>query len=210
MGNINNMNMVEKLDWLSESLATAITNVAYTSWKHLSDEQKELVKVAFHEDLKSNDVEITDELIKEVKKEFPGSPMASMLIEYISKFTKVTKQLKQDSKTTIIKFDEFGFPMVLHTVIKGFEIEPYAQYSDSLVIEHKPKQKRKAWKTRVLPYEELMIYNGWVEIDTDKIMHNVIKSDEYVTIKQSKYKCFDKSFLSDIKGLINQQPLIIV
>ncbi|WP_197492114.1 hypothetical protein [Paenibacillus jamilae] len=40
--------MVEKLDWLSESLATVITNIAYTSWKHLSDEQKELVKVAFH------------------------------------------------------------------------------------------------------------------------------------------------------------------
>lgn len=95
MGNINSMNMVEKLDWLSESLATAITNVAYTSWKHLSDEQKEMVKVAFHNDLKSNDVEITDELIKEVKKEFPGSPMASMLVEYISKFTKVTKELKQ-------------------------------------------------------------------------------------------------------------------
>ncbi|KAF6620462.1 hypothetical protein HFE03_07350 [Paenibacillus sp. EKM102P] len=210
MGNINSMNMVEKLDWLSESLATAITNVAYTSWKHLSDEQKELVKVAFHKDLESNNIEVTDELIKAVKAEFTGSPMTSMLAEYISKFAKVAKQLKPEQKATVIKFDEFGFPMVLHTVIKGSLIEPYAQYSDSLVIAHKPKQRRKVWETRVLPYEELMIYDGWVDIVTDKVMHNIIKSDEHVTVKQSKYRCFDKNFLSDIKGLINQQPVIII
>ncbi|ODA07652.1 hypothetical protein [Paenibacillus polymyxa] len=210
MTNFNNMSMVEKLDWLSESLATAITNVAYTSWKHLSDEQKEMVKVAFHKDLESNNIDVTDELIKAVKKEFTGSPMASMLVEYISKFTKVTKQLKPESKATIVKFDEFGFPVVLHTVIKGVGIEPYAQYNDSLVIEHQPKQKRKLWETRVLPYEELMINDGWIDIDTDKAMHNVIKSDEYVTIKQSKYRCFDKHFLKDIKALINQQPLVII
>ncbi|WP_311078260.1 hypothetical protein [Paenibacillus polymyxa] len=208
--NFNEMNMMDKLDWLSESLATVITNVAYTSWKHLSNEQKELVKVAFHKDLESNNIEVTDELIEAVKAEFTGSPMTSMLVEYISKFAKITKQLKQDSKSTIIKFNEFGFPMILHTVIKGFKIEPYAQYSDSLVIAHKPKQRRKVWETRVLPYEELMIYDGWVDIDTDKVLNNVIKSNDFVTVKQSKYRCFDKRFLSDIRNLINVQPLAIL
>lgn len=210
MTKFNNMSMAGKLDWLSEFLATEITNVAYTPWKHLNDEQKELVKVAFHKDLKSNNVEVTDELIKAVKKEFSGSPMTSMLVEYISKFAKVTTQLKQNSKATIIKFNEFGFPLVLHTVIKGFEIEPYAQYNDSLVIEHKPRQKRRVWETRVLPYEELLIYDGWIDIDTDKAMNNIIDSNEYVTVKQSKYKCFDKRFLSDIKALINQRPLVMI
>ncbi|MET3209942.1 UNVERIFIED_CONTAM: hypothetical protein ABIC26_002890 [Paenibacillus sp. PvR008] len=210
MTNFNSMNMADKLDWLSESLATEIARVAYTSWKHLNDEQKELVKVAFHEDLNSNNIDVTDELIKAVKAEFTGSPMASMLVEYISKFAKVTKQLKSESKATIIKFNEFGFPVILHTVIKGFEIKPYAQYNDSLVIEHKPKQRRKVWETRVLPYEELMIYDGWVDIDTEKALHNIIKSDDYVTVKQSKYGCFDKRFLSDIKDLIHKEPLVLI
>lgn len=110
---------------------------------------------------------------------------------------------------SIVKFSEFGFPQLTHTVIESVKVGRYAQYNNVLYINHKPKRKRISWTEVVLPYQEVIIYDGWIDFDIDAIS-NTITSNHSITVKQSKYTSFDPQFMNDIKSNLNFNPLITI
>lgn len=206
----NQLSQMEQLDMLSDLLANEIFNFGISPYSELLPGQQMSVKQGFHESLKAENIQVTDVLIQAVEKEFPNSPMASFLREYgysvtqSSEFAEVLEQLTPDRKVTLIKFSEFGFPVLINTVIKSVEVKPYAQYNESLRIIHKPKNKRSLWQNIILPQDELLVYDGWLNVDLDSITKETLKENESVKVTQSKYSSFDRSFIADIVSTLGE------
>ncbi|PYY28331.1 hypothetical protein [Paenibacillus illinoisensis] len=217
MTNFNQMDMEYKLDYLSDLLADQIlkSGDTYTS---LTSAQQESVKVGFHSDLANENIEVTTELIEAVKVEFSSSPMADMLIEYIETNAvevtaaqqEVMDVLKVGRKVSIVKLSEFGFPQLIHTVIESIKVDRYAQYNNALYITHKPKRKRNTWTDVILPYQHVTVYDGWIDFDIDSASKVTLRSNERVTVKQSKYGSFDPRFIQDIQSILSVTPLISI
>ncbi|MBT2759877.1 hypothetical protein [Paenibacillus sp. ISL-20] len=214
MMNFNEMNTIQKVDYLSDTLAECITAVRYVAYHQMNQGEQLQVKQDFHQALKAENIELTDEIIKAVEEEFSGSPLPSFLREYgytvtqSREFTEAVEKLTEGRKVTIMKFNDFGWPVVMNTVIERLEVKPYAQYKESLKIVHKPKRKRTSYYNMILPNESLMVFDGWLNIDTDKLTNNVIKDDEHVTVKQSKFGSFDKQFMADALNTVGVNPIV--
>lgn len=210
----NEMNIVQKVDHLSDMLAECIFSMGCKPFQELLQGQQLQVKQDFHQALKAEEIQLTDEIIKTVEEEFPTSPLGSFLREYgytvtqSSEFTEAVEQLTEGRKVTIMKFNDFGWPVVFNTVIERLEVKPYAQYKESLKIIHKPKRKRSLYSNLILPKEELLVFDGWLDIDTDNLMYNVTKDNEHVTVKQSKFGCFDSQFMADALNSVGVKPIV--
>lgn len=209
----NEMNTVQQLDWLSDMLGEACFAVAdCTGYQSMTNEQKEQVKENFYTYLKNENVEITNEVIDAAEREFSTSPLPYLIrfYKYYTKgeFSQATEQLQEGRKVTIVKFSEFGFPVVINTVIDSVTVEPYAQYRESLKIIHKPKRKRSLYGLRVLPKESMLVYDGWLDIDLDSFSNNILRQNEFVTVKQSKYRSFDKQFMKDALATIKDELIV--
>lgn len=217
MTNFNQMDVDYKVDYLSNLLVEQIFQFGNT-YDNLSSADKGSVKLGFHLDLANTNVTVTDELIEAVKSEFSNSPIVDMLIEYmqsnpvqVSKVqNEINSKLKTGRKVSMVKFSEFDFPQLIHTVIESVKVNRYAQYDGALYITHKPKRKRTNWTDIVLPYQEVIVYDGWIDFDIDSISHQTITSNQSITVKQSKYTSFDPQYLSDIKSNLNLNPLITI
>nr|WP_222125651.1 hypothetical protein [Paenibacillus xylanexedens] len=211
------MDMDYKMDYLSDVLVEQIFKFGET-YSNLSDAEKDSVKLGFHLDLADHNVIITDEMIEAVKAEFSNSLIVNMLIEYMqSNDVQVTEaqkeiisKLETGRKLSIVKFSEFGFPQLIHTVIESVNVDHYAQFDNALYITHKPKRKRTNWTDIILPYQEVLVYDGWIDLDIDSVSRNIIISNRSVTVKQSKYSSFDSQYMSDIKTKLNLNPLITI
>lgn len=212
--NFNEMNTIQKVYYLSDMLAECITAVRYVAYHQMKQGEQLQVKQDFHQALKADNIALTDEIIKAVEEEFTGSPLPSFLREYgyivtqSSEFTEAVEQLTEGRKVTIMKFNDFGWPVVMNTVIERLEVKPYAQYKESLKIIHKPKRKRSSYYNMILPKESLMVFDGWLDIDTDKLINNVLEDNDRVTVKQSKYRCFDSQFMVDALNTIGNEPIV--
>ncbi|ATF13666.1 hypothetical protein A616_17260 [Brevibacillus brevis X23] len=202
------MNLIQKVDQLADMLGEVFFKVVdCVAYQNMTDEQKVQVKDLFFGELKVKNIKITNEIITEAEKELFAT-MASLLRQYMhyvqSDFQQATEQLTHGRKVTIIKFSDFGFPVVINTVVERVLVEPYAQYRESLNIIHKPKRKRSLYSNRILPKNTLLVYDGWLDIDVDSLTKRVVKQDQHMTVKQSKYLSFDKQFMQDaisnIKG----------
>ncbi|MCP1185069.1 hypothetical protein [Paenibacillus sp. 1781tsa1] len=217
MTNFNQMDMDYKVDYLSELLAEQIRKFD-DRYSNLSDTEKGSVKLGFHLDLADSNVTVTDELIEAVKVEFTSSPIIDMLIEYkqlntveITETQQVTlNKLEEGRKVSIVKFTEFGFPQLIHTVVQSVKVDRYAQYDNALYITHKPKRKRSNWVEIILPYQEVTVYEGWIDFDIDAISLTTITSNQHVTVKQSRYSSFDPRYMADIKSSLSISPLITI
>lgn len=206
------MNIVQKMEWVSDMLGETCFLVDFCTYQKMNEKQKEEVKNMFLSLLKKEKVEITTELIDMAEQKFSLSPLPLFLriykYNYQSIFSSAVQELKQGRKVTIFKFSDFGFPVIFNTVIEQVLIEKWAQYNETMKMIHKPKRKRSFYSNRLLPDEKLLVYDGWLEVDIDKLTNNVIKENEYVTVKQSRYGCFDSQYLTDIVNLLNQEPIV--
>jgi hypothetical protein len=206
------MNTFQKLEWLSDILGDACFSVDTCIFQDMDSKQKDEVQKIFFSFLQNEKAEITTELIDKVKQNFPSSPLTSLLRIYKysiqSIFSNVVQELSQGRKVTIIKFSEFGFPIVFNTVINHVKVESWAQYKETLNIIHKPKRKRSLYSNRILPDNELIVYDGWLNIDVDALTSDTIKQNDHITVKQSRYGCFDDNYLTDVINSINQKPIV--
>ncbi|MGM1044857.1 MAG: hypothetical protein ACQEXX_01785 [Bacillota bacterium] len=214
MMNFNEMNTVQKVDYLSDMLGECIFAVRAIAYHNMTQGEQLQVKQDFHQALKDEEIALTDEIIKAVEEEFTGSPLPSFLRQYgysvtqSSEFTEAVEQLTNGRKVTMYKFSDFGFPVVINTVIDSVEVKPYAQYKESLKINHKPKRKRSLYYNQILPNETLVVFDGWIVLDIDKLTSETIKDDRFVTVKQSKYGSFDKEYITDVIELVGQKPIV--
>lgn len=217
MMNFKTMNLVQKVDFLSDLLGEAIFSVNTVHYQKLTSEEQAQVKELFFSDLKDAEVEVTDVLLNAVLDTFQDSPMADMLIEFKAaqtveivheSFKTAVNELQADRKVTIFKFNEFGWPVMYQTRIKEVDVTPYAQYKESLIIKHVPKGKRSLRGNRVLPMDEFIVYEGWIDFDIDELTYNIETKSEEVTVKRSKYTCFDRNYFADLKQAINKEMLV--
>ncbi|AJA41515.1 hypothetical protein AXJ14_gp196 [Geobacillus virus E3] len=192
----NELNSFQKAEWLSDQFGESIFMVGYKPyWEMTTDEQEQAKQIFFAKLEKENAVIELD-----VFNHITSDNLISVLREYLclSPITQATRKLNGliGEKVTIVKFSEFGFPVVFETVLNKVINEPYAQYKESLVLIHKPKRKRTLWKNRILPKDELLVYRGWLNIK-DEMFYNITKTAA-MTMKESKYGCFDEQYLHDV------------
>jgi len=210
--NISISNYTQQLDNLSDLLTDSCFSVACKKYQDMTPDQQKEVKRIFFSLLKSNNIQVTAELIDQAQKVFKGSPIASFLREYFyhhySIFENALQQLTQGRKVTIIKYSDIGYPIMFHTVIDKAIVEPWAQYKETLKIVHKLKRKRSLYANRILPNESLLIFDEWLDIDFDKLIYNVTKSDNHITVKETKYYSFDNKLFFDVINTVQKQPIV--
>jgi hypothetical protein len=193
----NKLNSFQKAERLSDMFGDSIFTVAYKPYWEMTEEEQEQAKQRFFEKLNKENAIIENEVFNHIQ----SYHLASVVREYLSlnsPITAATRKLQSliDEKVTIVKFSEFGFPVVFETVLNKVINEPYAQYKESLILIHKPKRKRSLWKNRILPNESLLVYHGWLNVK-DELFYHVTKTAG-MTIKESKYGCFDDQYLYDV------------
>jgi hypothetical protein len=193
----NELNSFQKAERLSDMFGDSIFTVAYKPYWEMTEEEQEQVKQRFFEKLNKENAMIENDVFNHIQ----SYHLASVVREYLnlnSPITQATRKLNGliGEKVTIVKFSEFGFPVVFETVLNKVINEPYAQYKESLVLIHKPKRKRSLWKNRILPNESLLVYHGWLNVK-DELFYNITKTPA-MTMKESKYGCFDDQYLHDV------------
>lgn len=208
------LNTFQKVEWLSDMLGEACFTVDYCSYQDMNKEQKENVKNKFYTLLKENQITIDEITIDEAERLYNSSPLPFLLRFYkyhtCGHFSIALEQLTPGRKVTIVKLNDFGFPVAFQTVISSVTIEPYAQYNESLKIVHRPKRKRSLYSNRLLPSESVLIYDGWLTIDVDKLTNKIVKDTDTITVKQSRYSSFDKRYLRDALNNIKQEPIVFI
>ena len=199
----NELNSFQKAEWLSDQFGESIFMVGYKPYWEMTEEEQKQAKQRFFEKLNKENAIIENEVFNHIQ----SYHLASVVREYLSLNSPITQATKKlngliGEKVTIVKFNDFGFPVVFETVLNKVENEPYAQYKESLVLIHKPKRKRTLWKNRILPNESLLVYHGWLNVK-DELFYNITKTPA-MTMKESKYGCFDRQYLQDVISMYGE------
>jgi hypothetical protein len=212
MTKFNSLSLQYQLDIVEDYLVMGMDDVAPgVHYSKLSDNQKAKVKVNLDIYLSEANISISPELVQLAEETYAKSPLPSLMHQFAathSAFSETVSIVQPGQKVTIVKFDEFGLPYAINTVINSLVIKSYAQHKDSLFITHKPKGKRKLWQDVIHTFQEFIIYDEWLNVDIDSITKKVIRSSSSMTIVQGNYKCFDKRYVSDIAAAIPQEPLV--
>ena len=195
----NQMNSFQKAEWLSDMFGEAICSVSYKPYWEMTAEEQAQAKQKFFDYIKHENAIIENDVINYIQ----SDNLASAVREYLSNNSLISQAAKKlnkliGEKVTIIKFSDFGFPILFHTVIQKVENKPYAQYNEALWITHKPKRKRSLYRNIILPNENILVYRGWLNIDMNKLIYNTTPKNEFITVQQSKYHSFDRQYLADV------------
>ncbi|MEK4006364.1 hypothetical protein [Paenibacillus sp. FSL H3-0333] len=213
----NVLSVYDQIDMISDSFANACFEVypSGISYQLLSDIDKKRVHDIFVAELSRHEIVITSELFNAMKESGHFTVITPVLEQYMnldsssySAFTEVASTIQPGQKVTIVKFSEFGFPYAVNTTIDSLVVKPYAQHKDSLYVTHKPKGKRKLWRDVFHPFQDFIVYDGWLNIDIDSLTKKVVSSNSTMTIIQGNYNCFDRRYLSDIVSAVSQSPLV--
>lgn len=84
MMKFNEMNTVQKVDYLSDLLGDCIFNIRAIAYQSMRQGEQLQVKQDFHQALKAEEIVLTKEIIEAVEEEFPTSPITSLLMEYVA------------------------------------------------------------------------------------------------------------------------------
>jgi len=209
------LTITNKLDLIIDLFAESSTKINFVkSYRAMTPDERLEVDNEFMNQLIKHKVKISTSELEEFINEYPNSYIISTLSDYVTNnhfvrlsdidiaVNEINKHVGQ--KVTILKFNDFGFPIVIHTTVTSAENKKYAQYNESLWIIHKPKRKRTNYRNFITGREQIALYDGWIDID-DKASHT-ISSDKNVTVSQSKYGCFDEKFIADAIVTTNQKP----
>lgn len=210
---ITNVNYNFNVEVIADMYTEELSNMSTCNYNNFSYEELRKFERAFFNRLDTNVQVITRNLFNTIKEEYPTSPMINMLQDYgitsnNSHYLPALEQLTQGRKVTIVKISEFGFPYALNTTINNVHISSYAQYSESLSIIHTPKRKRNKHGLRILDHNEIIVYDGWLDIEVDNITKTTIKEDDNVKVTSSKYMSFDKRNITDILQAVPQKPIL--
>ncbi|MHA2012806.1 MAG: hypothetical protein ACTSWG_10605, partial [Candidatus Helarchaeota archaeon] len=103
----------------------------------------------------------------------------------------------EKQKITVYTTSEFFGSVVKY---EGYLVEhgrrEYAQYKNAPYVVFVPRRKRKAVRIQKGYKPYLLILKGWENIEPDG-MYGKTETKNGVTIKTSKYNCFDESFKVD-------------
>ena len=114
--------------------------------------------------------------------------------------------LKIGQKYTLVKLGDFGFPFTLQLELVEHKIVPYAQHRETALLTFKLRRKRNPRQLRIFERDEYLVYEGWVEVDTEMYV-KTLPAINGLTCKQS-LRSFDNEYLMRAKRSVPQPPLI--
>lgn len=109
--------------------------------------------------------------------------------------------LKENQKITLCYENEFGLLNIVHT--QFFRCEEKQQYKNCSAeknmtrIYHIPKGKRNMRITNINSMSNVVIYDGFKEINADEIIYIKTKKDD-MEIFESKYTAFNNRYFNDL------------
>lgn len=74
------------------------------------------------------------------------------------------ENINSKKEITILKFSDFGFPICIKLKLDNVFLKNYAQYNNCLQVQGKLPRKRKLSAYLIKPYENFIIYNGFVDM----------------------------------------------
>lgn len=80
-------------------------------------------------------------------------------------FSKIDlEKINSKKEITILKFSDFGFPICIKLKLELAFLKNFAQYNNCLQIQGKMPRKRNSSAFLIKPYENFIIYNGFVDM----------------------------------------------
>ena len=114
--------------------------------------------------------------------------------------------LKLGHKYTLVKLSDFGFPYSAQLELAESKVEPYAQHAETVILAFKLKGKRKLRHLRIFNRDEYLVYEGWLEVDTEMYVETLPSTDD-TTVSRS-LRSFDNEYLYRAKRSVAKTPLI--
>lgn len=93
-------------------------------------------------------------------------------------------------RITIIRMGEFGGINETKAVFKSYENSKYAQYTDTVKMAFRPKDKSKEYYTYL--NNNVIIYNGWLDVPENLFWEEDVRTDGSIFMKKSKYASCDR------------------
>lgn len=113
-------------------------------------------------------------------------------------------QLEKGQKYTLLTQGFLGV-VAIQIILYEVRVGPWAQYSESVELIFKPKAKRNLRGLRFHGRESCVVWQGWIEVDTDPFRASE-KSLDGVTIQQSRYLSFDSRYFTDAIASVSAAP----
>lgn len=132
-------------------------------------------------------------------------------------YNEMSSTLKEGQKITLITFGEFGFLGMSQTVFNS--VKPKQHYQNcpenmiGVELIHKPKSKRTSYRKIIDYNNSVLIYDGWCQIDLDKIQYNYgenTKPKLFEFMRSSKYPCFDERYFQDVLKTVKNKPILSI
>lgn len=108
-------------------------------------------------------------------------------------------------RITIIRMGEFGGINETKAVFKSYENSKYAQYTDTVKLAFRPKDKSKEYYTYL--YNNVIIYNGWLDVPENLFWEEDVRTDGSIFMKKSKYTSCDSKQYDVILSYFAEQGL---
>ena len=106
---------------------------------------------------------------------------------------------------TVVKMGDMGFCFSVQFELVEKRVEPWAQYAESVVLIFKQKNKRNLKQIRFTGRDDFLVYEGWVEANTEMFVEED-KSGPF-TVRKSLSSC-DIEYLLRAKRSVPKAPLI--
>lgn len=109
--------------------------------------------------------------------------------------------LKKGDRFTLVKYNDFGFPVAIMATLNRVEYHPYAQYDDNATVVYVPQGKRNPRFVH-LHNEPFIVYGDWRPVP-DEVVYSITHPREGVEARTARYTCFDDRYMDDIKAAMS-------
>lgn len=121
----------------------------------------------------------------------------------MKKFKLFEKNVKYFQKLTVVYGGEFGGLTAIQTTALNWTVLPHyyncPENMNGVVLEHKPREKRSTRKLNISYNTPLVVYDGWLDIDTESIVYKKVREN----VHESRYDMHSKQYFYD---LLEQYP----
>lgn len=153
--------------------------------KHFADYKKAIVKW-----ITDNNFKFSVSIVRVIE----GDNLKNVMYRILTEPDGMQQQFADANLTggqriTIIRMGEFGGINETKAVFKSYENSKYAQYTDTVKMAFRPKDKSKEYYTYL--YNNVIIYNGWLDVPENLFWEEDVRTDGSIFMKKSKYASCD-------------------
>jgi hypothetical protein len=127
----------------------------------------------------------------------------------MNEYLNAVEKLEGGKRYTLVKYNDFGFPCATQITLVSAEVKPYAQYdkNDNLKLVFKKKGGRKLLATNIHGISAALIYEGWVDVNTEMCPNEYSRSGSGLLVGRS-LMCFDSQYMDNALTSLEQKPLV--